>query len=184
MSQTDEPVARFESLADLETFLVRMGGTPCEGEGLSELDHGLQCAEVLRVMAPDDVELQIAGLLHDVGSGWGHTRDHGRLGGLAVRDLLGERVAALVRLHVDAKRYLVTDDPTYRARLSPASIATLELQGGDMNAEEMAAFAASPFRDDAIRLREADDLAKVPGKPTPGLGVWISPLRRAVLPIR
>ena len=33
----------------------------------------------------------------------------------AVRDLLGERVAALVELHVPAKRYLVTVDAGYRA---------------------------------------------------------------------
>ncbi len=98
---------------------------------------------------------------------------------MVVRGLFGERVAELVRLHVDAKRYLVTRDPTYRAKLSEESIATLAMQGGDMDAEEMAAFAASPFGEDAIRLREADDLAKTPGKATLGLDAWIAPLHEA-----
>ena len=184
MSQTDEPMTRFTAVADLEAFLRGMADKPGEEAGLSELDHGLQCAEVLRTMAPDDVELQLAGLLHDVAGSHCHPAAHGRVGGRAVRGLFGERVAELVRLHVDAKRYLVSSDPAYRAKLSPASIVTLELQGGDMSAAEMAAFAASPFRDDAIRLREADDLAKVPGKPTPGLETWIPALERAAAPVR
>src|SRR5215212_7183662 len=35
--------------------------------GLSILEHSLQCAELLRADHPDDVELQVAGLVHDLG---------------------------------------------------------------------------------------------------------------------
>ena len=35
--------------------------------GLSILDHGLQCADLIRAARPDDVELQVAGLVHDLG---------------------------------------------------------------------------------------------------------------------
>ena len=139
----------------------------------------MQCAEVLRAVAPDDLELQVAGLLHDVASGLCPDREHGRAGAAAVRDLMGERIAELVRLHVDAKRYLVTSDPAYRARLSPVSIATLAAQGGDMTAQELAAFDASPFHSDALRLREADDMAKTPDKATFGLAFWMDAVRAA-----
>ena len=169
--------APLRTLADIEARLVAMGEAPCEGECFSELDHGMQCAEVLRAMAPDDLELQVAGLLHDVASGRCPDREHGRVGAGAIRGLMGERIAELVRLHVDAKRYLVTADPAYRARLSPVSIATLAVQGGDMAGDEMAAFESSRFRDDALRLREADDLAKTPDKATLGLDFWLTALR-------
>jgi predicted HD phosphohydrolase len=169
--------AAYLSLAELDARLAEMDAIPCEGESFSELDHGMQCAEVLRQMAPADVALQVAGLLHDVASGRCSDREHGRVGAVAVRGLMGERIAELVRLHVEAKRYLVTADPAYRARLSPVSIATLELQGGDMDSDEMAAFDSSPYRDDALRLREADDLAKTPDQPTLGLDFWLAALR-------
>jgi predicted HD phosphohydrolase len=182
MSQT-AGLAACTSLAELEARLIEMGVVPCEGESFSELDHGMQCAEVLRAMAPDDLELQVAGLLHDVASGRCLDRDHGRVGAAVVRGLMGERISELVRLHVEAKRYLVTADPAYRARLSPVSIATLELQGGDMAPDEMAAFEASPYRDDALRLREADDLAKTPDKPTLGLDFWLVALHQTALSV-
>jgi (p)ppGpp synthase/HD superfamily hydrolase len=57
---------RFETLGALETFLDLMQRTPsAEADGISEMDHGLQCAAELRVLAPGDEELQVAGLLHD-----------------------------------------------------------------------------------------------------------------------
>src|SRR5689334_17300722 len=68
------------------------------------LDHGLQTAAVLRASDPDDLELQVAGLVHDLG----HVlppRDtalHGVVAGDYVRGVLGDRVATLVRLHVPA----------------------------------------------------------------------------------
>src|SRR3954454_22362505 len=35
--------------------------------GLSILEHSLQCAELLRADHPDDVKLQVPGLVHDLG---------------------------------------------------------------------------------------------------------------------
>ena len=167
----------FATIDDLEAFLWRIADAASDEPGLGELEHGLQCAAVLRGAAPADVELHVAGLVHDIGAALGHVRDHGAAGADAVRPLLGARVAELVRLHVDAKRFLVTRDPAYRAGLSPVSIASLEAQGGDMSAAEFAEFQGSPVHQDAIRLREADDLAKVPGRPTPGLETWLPALR-------
>jgi predicted HD phosphohydrolase len=81
----------------------------------------------------------------------------------------GPEVAEPIRLHVAAKRYLCAVEPSYRAALSPASVHSLELQGGPYGLEEVAAFAASPHADAAVRLRRYDDIGKEPELETPGL---------------
>ena len=122
------PLATIDAL---EAFLWSIADAPSDEPGLGELEHGLQCAAVLREVAPEDTELQVAGLVHDIGAALGRSGDHGEAGARAVRPLLGERVAELVRLHVDAKRFLVTWDAGYRADLSSVSLASLRAQGGD-----------------------------------------------------
>lgn len=143
------------------------------------LDHSLQTAAVLRRTHPADVELQIAGLVHDVGHMLQPGDDdlHGELAAAFVRPVLGPRVAALVRLHVPAKRYLVTTEPRYRETLDALSIVSLEHQGGAMDAEEMAAFAGEEHCADALALRRADEAGKVPDLVVPGLATWLVPLR-------
>lgn len=169
----------FADVASLEAFLELMGRTPSsEAEGLTELDHGLQCAAELQLAVPDDIELQVAGLLHDVGHTVSHIRDHGVAGASLVRDLMGDRIADLVALHIPAKRYLVTTDPTYRARLSSESIRTLALQGGDMSDVEVAAFDAEPHGQAGLDLRRADEAAKVVGADVPDLDYWRPALRQ------
>lgn len=142
--------------------------------------HGLQCAYELQVQFPDDIELQLAGLVHDVAHRVTSEAMHGIVGAEIIRPMLGNRVAELVELHVDAKRYLVTVDPTYRSMLSPVSIHTLELQGGDMNHEERLAFETNPHALDAMKLRRADEAAKVDGREVPGLDHWEPILRASV----
>lgn len=171
-------LAEFDSVEDLQLVLTAMALRPCESPGLSELDHALQCAAELKITAPDDLSLQVAGLVHDVAHGRCHIRDHGKVGADAVRRLLGERVAALVQRHVAAKRYLVTMDDDYRLRLSKTSIETFDLQGGLMTAAELADFSIDPYKNDAIRIREADDAAKTPGRVVPGLDTWLEPIRK------
>lgn len=148
--------------------------------GLSILEHSLQCAELLRVSHPDDVELQVAGLVHDLGwlartrDGWTLRLDaaHDADGRALVHELLGERIADLVGGHVAAKRYLLATDPTYAASLSARSEVTLTFQGGVMDADEVAAFERRPQRHDLLALRRADDRAKVRGAVVPGLDTW------------
>ena len=41
-----------------------------ESDKFFELDHGLQCAALLEVSDPDDLELQVAGLIHDLAHPW------------------------------------------------------------------------------------------------------------------
>ena len=139
--------------------------------------HGLQCAYHLQQQFPEDVELQVAGLLHDIAHGITSEARHGMVCADLVRPIFGERVADLVALHVDAKRYLVTVDPSYRELLSPESIHTLALQGSTMNQAEQMAFTSQRHFEDAISLRRADDAAKVAGFVVPGLDAWELPMR-------
>lgn len=168
---------QFDDVDDVIAFLAALGASPMIEPGLVELDHALQCAAELKSLRPDDQELQVAGLVHDIAHGRCHIREHDRVGAAAVRPIFGDRVANLVALHVEAKRYLVVADDTYRARLSPVSIATLELQGGTMNPAEIAEFEADPDAKDACLLRMADEAAKEAGRDVPGLDAWIDTLR-------
>lgn len=140
----------------------------------SDPEHGLQCAYELLNERPSDVELQIAGLFHDVAHRVEGSVEstHGLVGERILRPHFGERVAALVRLHVPAKRYLVTADPAYADVLSAESTETLRFQGGLMDAAERAWFLGEEHAVGALMLRLADDRAKVPGRVTPSLEFW------------
>jgi predicted HD phosphohydrolase len=176
--------ARAASLDDALAILRvsgNAGGEQSEGK-MTALDHQLQCADVLRTEFPDDLELQIAGLFHDIGHRLapGRPERHGMLGGEFVRGLFGDRVSGLIELHVDAKRYLVSIEPSYREQLSSGSAQTLIAQGEAMTPDETVIFEARPHAADAVTLRRADENAKVPGRHVPSLEDWM-PQIEAVL---
>ncbi len=173
---------RFTTVDELLDHLGALGRTvSVESEALTELDHGLQCAALLLEVAPHDEELQVAGLVHDLAHPWdgpGQPR-HASMGAIAVSDILGGRVADLIRAHVPAKRYLVATRSEYADLLSPDSVMTLAAQGGPMRPDEVAAFEEHPDYPAMVELRIADDGAKVPGAVVPGLDHW-EPVVRAV----
>jgi predicted HD phosphohydrolase len=141
----------------------------------THLDHALQTAAVLREQAPDDPELAVAGLVHDIGHllpGVGDP-EHAEAGGAAVRAALGERVAGMVSLHVAAKRYLVARQGDYSGTLAADSVVSLALQGGPMSPAEQAGFEELPYAEDALVLRRADESGKVDGLVVAGLGEWM-----------
>ena len=72
-----------------------------------------------------------------------------------------------MRYHVDAKRYLCAVEADYYATLSPASVTTLNLQGGLMSDSEVAKFQALENLDAITAVRRWDDQAKVIGVKTP-----------------
>jgi predicted HD phosphohydrolase len=87
--------------------------------------------------------------------------DHEKLGADYLLERgFSERLAALVQGHVLAKRYLTYKYPEYYNKLSVASKATLEFQGGMMSGEEAEEFELNPDADLIIRLRCWDDMAK------------------------
>jgi predicted HD phosphohydrolase len=163
-----------ELLATGAEMPLRFGAT------VTQLDHALQTASLLRHERPDDAALAVAGLVHDLGHlvpGVGDDA-HARVGAAAVRATLGDRVAQLVELHVDAKRYLVATEADYGNLLAQDSVASLRGQGGAMTGAEAAAFEANPLAADAVRLRRADDSGKVDGVSVTELSEWGPVLRR------
>jgi predicted HD phosphohydrolase len=169
-------IADAESLIE---FLAGLDGVfdapPPEGDPVDLLQHGLQCAAVLRAERPEDLELQLAGLVHDIGHAVGDGPEHARAGADAVRPVLGDRVADLVGLHVEAKRYLAA---TEDYELSLASEMSLARQGAAMTPAEVEEFRQLPFAADAVALRRADEAAKVVGLEVPGLETWAARLRQ------
>jgi predicted HD phosphohydrolase len=161
------------SVSDLLALLARGSGVRDEPE-LDGLAHALQCAALLRTAHPDDGELAVAGLVHDIADiadPDDHT-DHDRRGAELVGPLLGARVAHLVGSHVIAKRYLVTTDPAYRGLLSVRSVETLVAQGDALADADLQALSFDPDLDAILDLRRADERAKDPAARVPGLDTW------------
>lgn len=148
---------------------AQRGHVAYDGEGITQLQHGWQCARLARA-AQALPELTLAAWLHDLGhlmtglpgspTLQGIDDGHETLAARVLSPLFGEAVAQPVALHVQAKRCLVGTQPSYRASLSPDSVRSLALQGGAMDADAAASFMAQPFARDALRLRVWDDLAK------------------------
>jgi gamma-butyrobetaine dioxygenase len=98
-----------------------------------------------------------------------------------LRNAFGPSVAEPVRLHVDAKRYLCSTHPTYLSLLSPASVHSLQLQGGPFSPAQAADFESKPHSHDAVRLRRWDDQAKIPGLAVPGVEHYRQVLEESLL---
>lgn len=145
---------------------------------VSQLEHALQCA-ALAEAAGAAPALVTAALLHDIGhltndddrlaAARGEDARHERIGAALLRAWFGDAVAEPVRLHVAAKRYLVSREPGYLAQLSTASVHSLALQGGPIDRAEADRFLALPHARDAVALRRWDDAAKVKGAVVPPL---------------
>lgn len=167
--------------ADVDDVLDALDGLGDAGgdDVVPVLAHLLQTADLLAAAAPDDDELAVAGLLHDVASGLDpDCPDHPAEGARLVGPLFGGRVAALIAGHAEAKRYLVAVEPSYAAGLSAVSAATLVRQGGPMREPELRVFARGPHATALVSLRRADDAAKVPGRATSPVGSWRGALTR------
>ena len=161
----------------IEIFEAK-GGAAYFGEPVSQLEHALQAAYyAARDDAPD--WLVAAALMHDIGhllhdmpehvADAGIDARHEDIGHAWLAQHFGPEVTAPVRMHVDAKRYLCATDDEYMSLLSPASLQSLQLQGGPFTVAEAREFEHRPFAREAVRLRRWDDLAKVPGMQVPGL---------------
>lgn len=177
---------------DILTRLAERGHAMYGGEAVTQLQHALQCATLAR-RGGAAASLISAALLHD----YGHLVVNDGEGdeGAAERgvDMLHEEIAAAhlsawfgaavtepIRMHVAAKRYLCATAPAYHAGLSPASVASLKVQGGPFTEVEAQDFIATPFARDAVRLRVWDDLAKDTGARTPALQDFRVDLRAAL----
>lgn len=185
---TERPVWRElndpDDIADALVGLYVHRGTDAYDEVVTQNEHALQCASYAMAARADDSVI-VAAFLHDIGHliGGDDTasnpsrmslvdRHHEDIGARFLANWFGEDVTEPVRLHVPAKRYLCAVDPDYIGGLSPASLASLELQGGPMHSDEVRVFASLDHGADAVALRRWDDMAKVPGAPTPGFDLF------------
>jgi phosphonate degradation associated HDIG domain protein len=148
-------------------------------EPVSARAHALQCAQ-LAEWADAPEPLVVAALLHDIGhfiapdaaiDAIDDVHELRALGFLA--SSFGGDVLEPIRLHVQAKRYLVAVDPPYLKTLSAASAHTLSLQGGAMSPDEVRLFTTLPQAPEALALRRWDDLAKHPARMTPSLDYYL-----------
>jgi [1-hydroxy-2-(trimethylamino)ethyl]phosphonate dioxygenase len=166
-------------VADEVNDLMRSrGGAAYFGEPVSQLEHALQTA-CCATQAGSPPELVVAALLHDVGhllhglaesvAEAGIDTRHETAGYEWILARFGPDVAEPVRDHVAAKRYLCRIEPEYLARLSAASLLSLELQGGPFNDDEARKFETLPHYREAVMLRRWDDEAKVFGLRVPSI---------------
>ncbi|OLY93543.1 HDIG domain-containing protein [Cnuella takakiae] len=158
-------------VAEIMDLFALHGAEDYDGEPVSQASHMMQCALIAEVET-GDADLVVAGLLHDIGHllkqephtetmyGFGVV-NHELLGGAYLRARgFSPRVCSIVENHVAAKRYLVAKDEDYRRKLSPASLVTLQWQGGAMGANEARLFEQLPFFNDIIAVRRWDELGK------------------------
>ena len=181
---------RMEIYQQISEILTRQGESAYVGEPVSQREHALQSAYLAEQESGSDT-LVVAALLHDIGHLLAADADAGEAKAVAGTDtrheVLGQiwlaayfplSVTQPILLHVAAKRYLCTTDAGYREQLSPASMRSLQLQGGPMKPEEVTTFRKNPYFTDAVRLRHYDDAAKIPGLLVPGIAHYEEKIKR------
>jgi phosphonate degradation associated HDIG domain protein len=158
--------------------LATGGATAYFGEPVTVLEHSLQAAWIIDQCGGDDT-LVVAALLHDLGhllhlegedaAQRGLDTRHEELGVAVLAGHLPASVLDPIRMHVAAKRYLCFAEPKYVDELSPSSVESLALQGGPMTDGEAEEYLAAPHAREAVRLRRADDAAKIANLAVPAL---------------
>jgi len=148
---------------EILAIFARRGAGAYFGENVSMTEHALQAAYFAQAAAAPP-NLIVAALLHDIGhlledvpddiADWTVDAHHERVGSRWLAKRFPPEVAEPVRLHVPAKRYLLATDAGYFAKLSPASVVTLKLQGGPMEAHEMTNFETERFHKEEVRVRQ------------------------------
>jgi phosphonate degradation associated HDIG domain protein len=169
-------------LDDIERLFRDHGGIEYSGEGVTQLEHALQAAQ-LAEQAGAAPTLVTAAFLHDLGhllnlqgetpTERGVDDQHQYFAIPFIRPLFPPAVVEAIRLHVDAKRALCALEPEYYANLSEDSKRSLTLQGGIFARLETELFVAKPFAAEAMQVRRWDDSAKVPGATTPPIGHYL-----------
>jgi putative nucleotidyltransferase with HDIG domain len=159
-------------MESLRFLYEKHGGSAYYGELVTQYQHALQSAYSAEQYAPNDHELIIAALLHDIGHLLGEKKEdfmgnlgvlrHESIGAEYLRKKIGlsERICYLVENHVNAKRYLTHIDQDYYNHLSDASKQTLVYQGGPMNDDEAEKFRSHSEFELCLRMRTFDEAAK------------------------
>jgi predicted HD phosphohydrolase len=129
----------------------------------------------MRIEKHEKHDIELGLLLHDIGQliylqeiekkDFDQSKfnsEHEIFGGEFLRNMgFPLNITIPVQNHVDAKRYLCSRNPDYVKNLSEASVHSLKLQNGKMNATEISRFENSPYFLTSIFYRLADDTAKI-----------------------
>jgi phosphonate degradation associated HDIG domain protein len=178
-----------ETIRQILRLFAERGHSEYGHEAVTQQEHALQAAALARAEGASTT-LITAALLHDIGHLLHDLPDtapdeglddrHEELAASWLARSFGADVVEPVRLHVAAKRYLCAVEPAYRARLSPPSLQSLELQGGPMTDEEVRQFRESPHHAAAVSLRRWDDAAKDPTLVVPELKFYVTTISEAL----
>jgi phosphonate degradation associated HDIG domain protein len=170
-------------------IFARRGAEEYLGEPVTIAEHMLQCAELAELSGASDT-LVAAALLHDIGHFTNEfpadAADHGidtvheEAGARVLRDFFPPLITDCVAHHVAAKRYLCATDPEYFGKLSPASVHSLNLQGGPMSASEAQEFARNPHLEEILQVRRWDDAGKDAKRAAPPFAHYKPLLNRVV----
>ncbi len=173
----------------LGSIFDRRGGEEYLGEDVTMGQHMLQGATIAEQNGQPE-EIIVGALLHDIGhftSEFGtfsmddvEDRFHEEAGAEVLERFFPSIITDCVRYHVAAKRYLCATRPEYFKRLSEASIHSLNLQGGPMNAEEVSDFEKNPNLDQIIAVRYLDDAGKRADMKTPDFWHFAPMVQRLV----
>lgn len=176
-------------VAFIGDIFARRGGEEYLGEPVTMAQHMLQGATIAEQNGMPE-EIIVGALLHDIGHftsefGTYHPDDtkdrhHEDAGAEVLEQFFPSVITDCCRYHVAAKRYLCATKPEYFNRLSAASVHTLELQGGPMSAEEVAAFEANPNLKEIIQVRYLDEAGKRADMETPDFAHFAPMVQRMV----
>lgn len=156
---------------EIIVLFEQYGDEDYDGEPVSQASHMIQCA-MLAMQEDADEELILGAFLHDIGHLLKHRQITEAMGNYGVVNHEGigadflrikgfsERVCSVIQNHVQAKRFLVATETSYKNNLSEASRQTLQWQGGPMSQQEVKTFLEHPFFQDIIRVRIWDEEAK------------------------
>ena len=181
---TQETIVEF-----LGDIFRRCGDEEYLGEPVTMAQHMLQGATLAEQQGMEE-EVIVGALLHDIGhftSEFGtfsmedtEDRYHEEAGAKVLEEFFPKMVTDCVRYHVAAKRYLCATRPEYFDQLSEASVHSLNLQGGPMNADEVADFENNPNLETIVAVRYLDDAGKDPDMETPDFWHFAPMVQRVV----
>ncbi len=181
---TRDPIVDF-----LGSIFDRRGNEEYLGEPVTMGQHMLQGATIAEQNSQSE-EIIVAAMLHDIGhftSEFGtftmddvEDRHHEHAGAEVLDRFFPSVITDCVRYHVAAKRYLCATKPEYFKRLSDASVHSLNLQGGPMDADEVSQFERLPNFDQIIAVRYLDDAGKMPDMQTPDFWYFAPLVQRIV----
>ena len=184
-----EALTRDTVVAFLQDLFERRGSEAYLGEAVTMAQHMLQGAAIAERSGRSEAII-VAALLHDIGHFTGEfgafsmddteDRHHDEAGAAVVEAFLPPLVTDCIRHHVAAKRYLCATNPRYFGRLSEASAHSLKLQGGPMDAAEIAAFERNPHLSEIIQVRCLDDAGKRTDMQTPTFSHFAPMVQRLV----